>query len=62
MLLLRHKGRAATTPVEREPLYRTAADASRRPTKEIVLTFVPYYTYANRDLTSLVVWVPKAGF
>ena len=62
VMLLRHKGVVTTMSLSKEPLYQPAADASRRATREIDLTFVPYYAFANREPTPMVVWLPKAGY
>jgi DUF1680 family protein len=48
----------ASQSLAREPLYQAAADASRRVTKEILLSFIPYYAFANREPTPMMVWVP----
>ena len=58
VMVLQHTGRAAEKPLENEPLYQIAAKVSRSATKPIELTFIPYYAWANRGLTSMEVWVP----
>lgn len=60
--VVRRKGVVATTPLDREPLYQSAREAAVRTTREVDLTFVPYYTFANRGPTPMIVWVPKAGY
>jgi len=49
---------AAEKPLSEEPLYRTAAEAGRLPAKPVELTFIPYYAWANRGVTSMEVWIP----
>ena len=56
--VLRHRGVAAEKPLSEEPLYRTAAEAGRLPAKPVELTFIPYYAWANRGVTSMEVWIP----
>ena len=58
VMVLQRKGLAASTSATREPLYQPAGEASLRVTKEILLTFIPYYTFANREPTPMLVWVP----
>lgn len=53
--VLRHKGRAWKPSLASEPLY---GFATRKPTEEAVLTFVPYYTFHNRGATAMTVWLP----
>jgi DUF1680 family protein len=61
VLVLHRNGLVASTPLSEEPLYRPASEASRRVTKEVVLTFIPYYAFANREPTPMIVWVPSGG-
>jgi len=58
VIVLRHRGAAAQKPLEDEPLYQAVAQPSRAATKPIELTFIPYYAWANRGMTSMEVWVP----
>ena len=58
VLVLRHKGAVAEKPFEDGPLYQVAAKAVRPPFKPAELSFIPYYAWANRGLTSMEVWVP----
>jgi len=58
VMVLQHSGRAAEKPLENEPLYQIAAKAARSAMKPVELTFIPYYAWANRGLTSMEVWVP----
>jgi len=61
VLVLHRAGRVASVPLSDEPLYRPAAEASLRVMREVVLTFIPYYAFANREPTPMVVWVPLGG-
>jgi DUF1680 family protein len=61
VVVLHRNGLVASTPLSREPLYQIAADAARRVTREVPLTFIPYYAFANREPTPMIVWVPSGG-
>jgi DUF1680 family protein len=58
VVVLRHRGVVAGKPLADEPLYQVAAGVARPPAKPVELTFIPYYAWANRGLTSMEVWVP----
>ena len=58
ILTLRHKGMVATKPLADEPLYQTFGRTPRRVGREVDLTFIPYYAWANREPTAMEVWVP----
>jgi DUF1680 family protein len=60
VLVLRHPGAVAETPLEDEPLYQTAARTALPAFKPTELTLIPYYAWANRGLTSMEVWIPLA--
>ena len=58
--VLKVSGAAAERSVGDEPLYQPltmAATVAKRPS---MLTFIPYYTMANREPTPMEVWVPVA--
>lgn len=57
VLVLRHYGVVVEKPFEDEPLYQSTTPAAR-PFKPVELTFIPYYAWANRGMTSMEVWVP----
>ncbi len=61
VVLLQHKGVAASKPNSEEPLYRTLESTSRGETQEVNLTFVPYYAWGNRLPGAMVVWIPYAS-
>jgi DUF1680 family protein len=58
ILVLRHKGIASAQPLSDEPLYQPLERAKRRAGKEIELTFIPYYAWANRGSAAMQVWIP----
>jgi len=58
ILVLRHKGIASAKPLSAEPLYQPLERAKRRAGKEIELTFIPYYAWANRGSAAMQVWIP----
>ncbi len=58
VLVLGHKGVVAEKPLEDEPLYEPATRSAPPPFKLADLSFIPYYAWANRGLTSMEVWVP----
>jgi hypothetical protein len=58
ILTLRHKGIVTVKPLSDEPLYQTLDRTYRRTGREVELTFIPYYAWANREPTAMEVWVP----
>jgi uncharacterized protein len=58
LLALRHKGAVVDKPLGDEPLYRAFQDKKERPGRAVVLTFIPYYAWANRGPSNMEVWVP----
>ncbi len=58
VVALKHKGMVLARSGDR-PLYEPFA-ASRANRRETDLTFIPYYTFANREATPMQVWVPAA--
>jgi len=58
ILLLRHKGIASAQPLSDEPLYQPLERAKRRAGREVELTFIPYYAWANRGSVAMQVWIP----
>jgi DUF1680 family protein len=55
---LRHRGTIPETPFAREPLYAVLHSSVARPNREIQLTLIPYYAWANREPSPMVVWIP----
>ncbi len=58
ILMLHHKGIATRKPLSDDPLYQLLETANSLPGKEVELTFIPYYAWANRESTAMQVWVP----
>jgi DUF1680 family protein len=56
--VLKHHGAAYDHPTDREPLYQTLDQASHRKLSPTLLTFIPYYAWANREPSAMEVWVP----
>ena len=61
IVLLKHKGLAAPQPLSEEPLYTTMERTPRTGQKEVNLTFIPYYAWANRLPGAMEVWIPYAS-
>src|SRR5437868_12521427 len=60
MVILRHKGIAYQRPTSGNGLYsRYSGQAAR--TRQIPLTFIPYYVWANRQATEMQVWTPRSN-
>jgi DUF1680 family protein len=58
IVVLRHAGLTTMRPLSAEPLYRTL-EAVRHPAfREVELTFIPYYAWANRGPANMQVWIP----
>jgi DUF1680 family protein len=60
ILVLRHKGIATPKPLSEEPLYQDFERARRPKGREVELTFIPYYAWANREMDAMQVWIPYA--
>ena len=58
ILVLRHRAVATAKPLSGQPLYQTLEAATRPPGREVELTFVPYYAWANREPAAMQVWIP----
>jgi DUF1680 family protein len=54
-------GKATPKPLSEEPLYRTLERMPQREGKEVNLTFIPYYAWANRLPGAMEVWIPYLG-
>ncbi len=61
VVVLKHKGRATPKPLSEEPLYRTLEGTGQNESKEVNLTFIPYYAWANRLPGAMEVWIPYAS-
>ena len=60
-MVLKHKGMATPKVLSEEPLYRTLERVPRSEGKEVNLTFIPYYAWANRLPGEMEVWIPYAS-
>lgn len=60
VVVLRHKGRAWRTSPASEPLYGRWPHPER-PTRQAEITLIPYYTFHNRGITAMRVWMQVAG-
>jgi DUF1680 family protein len=57
VVILRHEGAAIQPAAERKNLYFSASAPAGKSAK-VALTFIPYYTWANRQPTPMQVWTP----
>jgi hypothetical protein len=57
VVVLHHEGAAVQTSDTRRALYFPFSAAASKTTR-ISLTFIPYYAWANRTPTPMVVWTP----
>ncbi len=60
VVVLKHPAQIFTSSLTGEPLYRPLSTEMRRPTQPVELTFIPYYAWANRTPSPMLVWVPYA--
>ena len=58
IVVIKHKGIAASKPFSEEPLYRAWSKGGSKGSNEVELTFIPYYAWANRLPSPMEVWVP----
>jgi uncharacterized protein len=56
--VLRHRGVMLESPIGSQTLYGPLRSETRKPSGEVDLTFIPYYTWANRQPGAMRVWVP----
>ena len=61
VVVLSHKGRATAKPLSGEPLYHILERTPQSEGKEVNLTFIPYYAWANRLPGAMEVWIPYAA-
>jgi hypothetical protein len=61
IVMLKHSGTATVKPLSEEPLYRPLEGTAQSKPKEVTLTFVPYYAWANRLPGAMEVWIPYAS-
>jgi uncharacterized protein len=58
VVVLRHPGIVAEGSGGPGPLYRPISAHSQEPARKVGLTFIPYYTWANREPSAMRVWLP----
>jgi hypothetical protein len=58
IMVLKHQGKATAKPLSEEPLYRALGRTPQSEGKEVNLTFIPYYAWANRLPGAMEVWIP----
>ncbi len=58
IVVLKHRGAARSGVAESKALYYSLDAAENKPGKPLDLTFIPYYTFANREPTAMQVWTP----
>lgn len=56
--VLRHRGVTLDSAAASNPLYGPLGTETRKPGKEVDLTFIPYYAWANRQPDAMRVWIP----
>ena len=59
IVMLKHAGLAFDPPLATLPLYQRLAMAEKRGTKPVKLSFIPYYSWANRGPQAMRVWIPE---
>lgn len=62
IMVIRHRGRVPEQPWSEGPLYRRLEVSSQPPVRyrDVELRLIPYYTFANREPSPMMVWVPLA--
>jgi DUF1680 family protein len=58
VVVLRHKGVAYDRDASRNALY-SRYSGGQVASRQVPLTFIPYYAWSNRQETSMQVWTPK---
>jgi DUF1680 family protein len=58
IVVLRHKGIATFKPLSDQPLYEALEAVHQPKGREVELTFIPYYAWANRQMDAMQVWMP----
>jgi hypothetical protein len=61
IVMLKHQGIVTAKPLAEEPLYAAFERTPRNEEKEVELTFIPYYAWANRLPGGMEVWIPYAS-
>lgn len=58
VVTLKSKASRPAQPNAEQSLYDSVASQARRQTVSGEVTLIPYYTFHNRDMTSMEVWIP----
>jgi DUF1680 family protein len=58
IVVLRHAGVASAKPLSDQALYQTLEAVRPPASREVELTFIPYYAWANRGPANMQVWIP----
>jgi DUF1680 family protein len=58
VVTLKHMGSMAGTPTNEQPLYDLFGKAAQRSGRQIAITLIPYYAWANRAPSQMQVWLP----
>ena len=61
VVVLEHPGMNAARPLEDDPLYRDLSSAAPSAFRPVTLTFIPYFSWANRGEQAMEVWIPLAN-
>jgi DUF1680 family protein len=58
VLVLRHKAIVTQKPQSEAPLYQPWDPTQHKAGREIEVTLIPYYAWANRQVAAMQVWIP----
>ncbi len=58
VVVLKHRALARTRPSSDMPLYAPIEEFTKDAGREVELTLIPYYAFANRESTPMMVWIP----
>ncbi len=58
--VVHYQGLAYEPASAQEPLYGAVQPETKRSGREVELTFIPYYAWANRQASAMRVWIPYA--
>jgi hypothetical protein len=61
IVVLQHPGIYFDKPLSQEPLYQSFGNASVKGGREVSLTLIPYYAWANREPSAMQVWMAARG-
>jgi DUF1680 family protein len=58
VVLIQHAGAVYEKPLSEDPLYQPLGASTERRNRFVILNLIPYYAFANRELTEMQVWLP----